>query len=107
LAVLGQRYVKLQITELPDLTDTVVEITGKPTIDLASMTVSFPWVAATAAIYATPPPTPTGCRKRLGRNLAERTFGAAPTPIATSWWRLEPAHCRLPVNTADGWALSR
>jgi hypothetical protein len=40
LGVLAERYVTLQIAELPDLADTIVEITGKPTIDVASMTVA-------------------------------------------------------------------
>lgn len=50
LAVLGERYVRLQISDNPSLTDLVVEVTGAPRLDLNDLTVSFPWIAADAAI---------------------------------------------------------
>lgn len=64
LAVLGERYVQLQLSELPELNDLTVEVTGKPTIDLAAMTVSFPWIAAVATEIVVPP------LEVVGANLA-------------------------------------
>jgi hypothetical protein len=103
LAVLGQRYVKLQITELPDLTDTVVEITGKPTIDLASMTVSFPWVAASSA-SPTPPPTPIRVQEKAFSAWRSVILDGAPAS-GDLLLALGTAQADfLPVNTADGWS---
>lgn len=45
LAVMGERYVKVQITEQPALADAIVEITGKVSINLQALQVSFPFVA--------------------------------------------------------------
>jgi hypothetical protein len=106
LGVMGERFVKLQISELDDLTDIVVEVTGKPTIDLASMTVSFPWVAATGTITPpTPPPVPARVQEAASWNSRGATFGSAPTDQSVMVALFTGPDAAAPVNTADGWTL--
>jgi hypothetical protein len=80
-----------------------VEITGKPTIDLSSMTVTFPAVVATTATLPRRRRPPV-CRKCAAWNSREATFPAAPT-AASVLVALGTGPTELPVNTADGWAL--
>jgi len=47
---LGERYVRLQVSENAAISDVVVEITDKAQIDLANLTVTFPFVAADPTI---------------------------------------------------------
>lgn len=50
MKALGERYLTLQLPEISDLADCVIEVTGKMTIDLASMTLSIPFILADPAI---------------------------------------------------------
>jgi hypothetical protein len=102
LAVLGERYVRLQISELPDLNDIVVEVTGKPVIDLSTMSVSFSWVAATAASN-TPPPTPSRVQEVVHYSARSVTLAGAPT-AGSVLVALGTGPAEIPVNTADGWS---
>jgi hypothetical protein len=103
LPALGERYVRLQIEEQPQLNDIIVEITGKPTVNLSNMTVSFPWVAASSST-APPAPTPLRVQETAGRNGLSATFGSAPT-LGDGLVAVGFAPTALPVNTADGWEL--
>lgn len=50
LNALGERFVQLQISDNAALSDLVVEITDSPKIDLANLSLTFPFVAANPAI---------------------------------------------------------
>jgi hypothetical protein len=105
LPAMGERYVRLQIAELPDLNDAIVEITGKVSIDLSTMTVSFPWVLATdVTTPPTPAPTPNRVQEVSQWSSREAVFGSAPT-AGSVLWALGTGLSPLPVNTADGWAI--
>jgi hypothetical protein len=104
LAVMGHRYVPIQIVEAGEtMFDGIAEITGKPNINTASMTVSFPWVAASTAT-APAPPIPTRVQECAAWNSREATFPTAPTADSVLV-ALGTGPTELPVNTADGWAL--
>lgn len=70
LQVLGERYVRLQLSDNPSLADLVVEITSSPEVDPTNLTVEFSWIAADVdidggdpggevVIPPTPDPRPT------------------------------------------------
>jgi hypothetical protein len=82
LAVMGERYVRVQISELPDLNDLVVEVTGKPTIDLSAMTVSFPWIATGAGSVsgAAPPLAPPSAGSPAGLDPLDAPIITSVTP---------------------------
>jgi hypothetical protein len=103
LGVLGERYLGVKISELDALADTVVEVTGKPIIDLSSMTVNFPCVVASAAT-APSPPTPIRVQEVATWNSRSGTLPGAPAD-GSALIALGTGPAALPVNTADGWAI--
>jgi hypothetical protein len=47
---LGERYLRLQISDNAALEDLVVEVSGRIELDLASLTIKIPWIAADETI---------------------------------------------------------
>jgi hypothetical protein len=104
LAAMGERYVKLDSAD-PVIGEMIVEITGKVSIDVASMTVSFPWVLATD-VTTPPTPTPPPARVQEIADRGNRSTTLASQPVAGNVLVvLGTAPTVLPCNTADGWAV--
>jgi hypothetical protein len=90
LEVLGQRYVRVQLDGSAVLADAVIEITGDLEIDLANLTVTFPWVLADENIDAWNPATEegdgpdTGDGRVTGEALAQPVIDEAVAFFASS-----------------------
>jgi hypothetical protein len=109
LAVLGERYIGIQTAELPALNDAIVEIVGKPTIDLQNMQVSFPFVLATGAVLD--PAVQARVQEAVHSGSLTATLPAAPTE--GSWlvalgmlgWPNGSAAPGAPPTAAAGWTV--
>jgi hypothetical protein len=104
LPAMGERFIRLQISEQPSLADTIVEITGKITLDIQSLSASFPFVKVTSAA-APPPPVPARVQEAASWNSRGATFGSAPTDQSVMVALFTGPDAAAPVNTADGWTL--
>jgi hypothetical protein len=60
LQALGERYLRIKIPEVASLSDLIVEVTGPVQIDVMSLSVTIPWVAADPDVDDWDPATEEG-----------------------------------------------
>ncbi len=80
---IGKRYLKITSDRAGFLNALVIEVTGAPSIDWASLSVSFPFVAANVDIDAWDPDTEEGAAPGTPSRIAPDPLGAPVIDSAT------------------------